>query len=115
MTTNSEPCALCQVDHHAPGAPVCRLPAPHLPATAPGANARATAAHQRHHTIEVQARILEYNRESIVALVVRDNARGLDVDPITIHLSLAEAVRVAEMLWGTVGDIRRADAAGRVK
>ena len=23
MTTNSEPCALCHVDHHAPGAPAC--------------------------------------------------------------------------------------------
>lgn len=92
------------------------LPAPHLPPTAPGANARTTAARLgRHHTLEVQARILDYNKESIVALVVRDNARGLDADPVTVHLSMAEAVRVAEMLWGVVGDIRRADASGRSK
>ena len=91
------------------------LPAPHLPAAAQGASACTAAARQRHHTLEVQARILEYNGESIVALIVRDNARGLDVDPVTVHLSLAEAVRVAEMLWGTVGDVRRADATGRVK
>ena len=25
MTTNSEPCAFCHVDHHAPGAPKCKL------------------------------------------------------------------------------------------
>lgn len=25
MTTNSEPCALCHVDHHAPGAPQCKV------------------------------------------------------------------------------------------
>jgi hypothetical protein len=24
MTTNSEPCVFCQVDHHAPGTPVCK-------------------------------------------------------------------------------------------
>ena len=39
MTTNSEQCAICHVDHHALGAPKCVLPAPHPPPTAPGANA----------------------------------------------------------------------------
>ena len=24
MSTNDEPCALCHVDHHAPGAPKCK-------------------------------------------------------------------------------------------
>ena len=70
---------------------------------------------RRHHTLEVQARILTDTKESIVALTLRDNARGLDIEPLTVHLSLAEAVRFAEMVWGVVGDIRRADANGRTK
>lgn len=73
-------------------------------------------------TIEVKALKLTDTGESFVELAVRGNVQDFSNNPTRsraaatlVRLSLREAIFVAEMLWGVVGDIRRADASGRVK
>jgi hypothetical protein len=67
------------------------------------------------HTLQAKAMFFTETGESFVAMTLKDNARGEDVDPITVNLSLNEAAQWASALWELVGDIRRADATGRKK